>query len=476
MYSDQRRSLDQRWALLGVVFLLAILAILGMPRISQVQPIPESEVVPSTASIHVVFNRPMDRVSVESRFKLEPSQSGQFRWDEDGKELSFIPDDPWPQGEEIVFSLSAGSRTNFFLPILRSYRWSFTVGAPRIAYLWPAGEPAELYARSIVDRETIQMTETTYGVIDFAVRYEAAKLVYTVATAGGGSEIWHLDLVSDEHSLVFTCPDGFRCDDPHLSPDLTEVAFVQSSLEEDSTGKLSVGSSEIWKVRIGGEGQAFRISRANHDSTSPRWSPKGLLAYYDATAQEILVVEPVVLPNPAVRGSVTSELGAVGDWAADGISLIFPDIVFLDETYTTHEATGDEFPLFYSHIFRQSIDFGLREDLSRVEFELVEDTSPVLSPDGKRIAFSRKYLEEDLWTPGRQVWVMRVDGSEANQLTNFPDHNHSSLAWDPDGALLSFVRINQIDFGTGPEVWILDVEADNLLLVSNGGFLPQWIP
>ena len=143
MYADRRKSLDQCWALMGFVVVLTTLAIMGMPRISQVQPTPDSEFIPSTASIRVVFNRPMDRVSVEARFKLEPSQSGQFRWDEDGKELSFIPDDPWPQGEEIIFGLSAGSRTNFFLPILRSHQWTYSVGAPRIAYLWPAGEPAE---------------------------------------------------------------------------------------------------------------------------------------------------------------------------------------------------------------------------------------------------------------------------------------------------------------------------------------------
>jgi Tol biopolymer transport system component len=169
-------------------------------------------------------------------------------------------------------------------------------------------------------------------------------------------------------------------------------------------------------------------------------------------------------------------LGVVGDWAADGISLIFPDMVFLDETYAPHETTGDQFPLFYSHIFRQSIDFGLREDLSQVEFELVEDASPVLSPDGIRIAFSRKFLEEDLWTPGRQVWVMKTDGSEASVVTNSPDYIHSSIAWNPEGTSLVFVRINQSDFGAGPEVWIYDFNTERMELLSSGGFMPQWIP
>jgi Tol biopolymer transport system component len=418
----------------------------------------------------------MDRISVESRFTLEPSQSGHFEWNEDGKELTFIPDDPWPQGEQIKFILASGSRTNFFLPILRAQQWSFFVGSPRIAYLWPAGGIAELYARSLSEGETIQITNTSFGVLDFAVSYEAAQIVYTVLTTNGGSEIWHLDLVSGESKIIFTCHQGFRCQEPRISPDLEEVVFERIALEGGSNGKPLPDSSEIWKIRIGDDAQAFRLSTSNHNAISPSWSPKGLLAYYDATSQEIMIVEPLILPEPSVRGSIANELGVVGAWAADGISLVFPDMVVLDETYSRYEPTGDEFPLFYSHLFRQSINFGLREDLSSVEFELVEDASPVLSPDGKWIAFSRKHLQEDLWTPGRQVWIMRTDGSDATQVTDTPDYNHSTLAWNPEGTALSFVRINQSDFAAGPEVWIYEFETDSMKFLSNGGFLPQWIP
>jgi Tol biopolymer transport system component len=418
----------------------------------------------------------MDRISVESRLTIEPPQSGHFEWDGDGVELTFVPDEPWPEGESISYVLGAGSRTNFFLPVLRTQRWSFDVGTPRIAYLWPAGGLAQLYARSLSDGETAQLTNSPLGVLDFAVSYEGAQIVYTALTADGGSEIWHLDLVSEENRLILECQEGFRCQEPQLSPNLEELVFERFSLEAGIAGSPQIGASEIWKIRMGDDAQAFRLSTSSHTATSPSWSPKGLIAYYDVTSQEIVIVEPVSLPEPAVRGSITNELGVVGTWTADGVSLVFPDMVILDETYSRHEPTGDEFPLFYSHLFRQSIDFGLREDLSSVEFELVEDASPVLSPDGQWIAFSRKFLQEDSWTPGRQVWVMQTDGSDASQVTDVPDNNHSSLAWNPEGTALSFVRINQNDFGAGPEVWIYEFGTEELKLLSSGGFLPQWIP
>jgi hypothetical protein len=476
MFPDQRKRPASRWGLVAIAIVLVILGILGMPRITQVQPAPDSEFVPSTANIQIIFNRPMDRISVESRLTVEPPQSGQFVWDELSKVLTFTPDAPWPEGEQIIYGLGAGSRTNFFLPVLRAQQWTFVVGTPRIAYLWPADGRAEIYARSLSDGETVQLTDTSLGVLDFSVYYAGASVVYTALTASAGTELWLLDLVTGEDVLVYACPEGFRCQEPQLSPNLEEIAFERVALEDGSTGNTSLGSSEIWKIRLGDEPQAFRLSAVSHDAISPSWSPKGLLAYYDSTSKEIIIVEPLILPDPAVRGSIVNELGVVGAWAADGISLVFPDMVILDESYDRYEPTGDEFPLFYSHLFRQSIDFGLREDLSGVEFILVEDTSPVFSPDGKWIAYSRKFLDEDLWTPGRQVWIMRTDGSDAIQLTDSPNFNHSSLTWNPDGTALTFVLVNQGDFALGPEIWIYEFETDKSKLLSRGGLFPQWIP
>lgn len=465
-----------RWALVAIALVLLSLALLGMPRVTQTQPSAETEFVPSTAGIRITFNRAMDRVSVESRFTIDPPQGGHFVWDESGKLLTFIPDEPWTAGAQINYGLNAGARTNFFLPILRKQGWSFFVGVPRIAYLWPFSGKAELFTRSLHDSESVQLTETPHGILDFNVSFEGAQIVYTALAANGGTEIWLLDLVSNEHTRIHSCSAGFICQEPHLSPDLSEIAFERRPIEGGSSGITQSGSSEIWKVRVGNDSQAFRLSSSDHEAYSPTWSPRGYLTYYDMTSQEIMLIDPVVLPEPAILGTLANELGAVGAWAADGVSLVFPDMVILDETYSPHDPTGDEFPLFYSHLFVQSFDFGLREDLSRVEYELVEDTSPVISPDGLWIAFSRKFLEEDLWTPGRQVWVMRSDGSGAKQLTDSPDFNHSALRWNPDGTAITYVRINQSDFAAGPEVWIYEMESGEQSLVLNGGFLPQWIP
>jgi TolB protein len=106
----------------------------------------------------------------------------------------------------------------------------------------------------------------------------------------------------------------------------------------------------------------------------------------------------------------------------------------------------------------------------------VEDASPVYSPFGDRIAFGRKALEQDKWTPGRQLWVMRADGSDARALTNDPLYNHSAFVWSPDGTLIVYVRFDVTDPASTPEIWMMSADGVSSQKLVAGGYLPQWLP
>ncbi len=106
----------------------------------------------------------------------------------------------------------------------------------------------------------------------------------------------------------------------------------------------------------------------------------------------------------------------------------------------------------------------------------MEDASPAYSPDGQWIAFARKHLDRERWTPGRQLWLMRPDGREARQLTNAPDYNHSALAWSPDSTSLAYMRFNQVEFTQPAEIWWIDINEAQPRMLVEGGYLPQWIP
>ncbi len=105
--------------------------------------------------------------------------------------------------------------------------------------------------------------------------------------------------------------------------------------------------------------------------------------------------------------------------------------------------------LFYT------IDSGETQDLT--ELEGIEDVGPAFSPDGAYLAFGRKFLDVRQWSPGRQLWLMRLADGEAFQLINDPLYNHYDFAWSPAGDRLAFVRFNQSLLTEPPEVWTIDL-------------------
>ncbi|HEX5071688.1 MAG TPA: hypothetical protein VFW03_00710, partial [Gemmatimonadaceae bacterium] len=65
---------------------------------------------------------------------------------------------------------------------------------------------------------------------------------------------------------------------------------------------------------------------------------------------------------------------------------------------------------------------------------IAEGDQPVLSPDGKRVAFSK----------GNQIWIVPTDGSsEAKQLF-FARGESGDAVWSPDGSKLAFVSSRAI--------------------------------
>jgi Tol biopolymer transport system component len=108
--------------------------------------------------------------------------------------------------------------------------------------------------------------------------------------------------------------------------------------------------------------------------------------------------------------------------------------------------------------------------------ELVEDTSPAYSPDGRWLAFARKFLDTERWTPGRQLWVMEADGENAYALTHDEFFSHAALAWSPDSQTIAFVRAHRTSPDVPPEIWIINVDGSNPIRLVIGGYAPQWIP
>jgi hypothetical protein len=173
---------------------------------------------------------------------------------------------------------------------------------------------------------------------------------------------------------------------------------------------------------------------------------------------------------------MSNDMGLMGSWSPDGTFLLLSDIVFPQVEYGEGNEEVEGQASFYSHLYRVNANSGFVVDLTAGNIGTVEDASPSYSPDGEWIAYTRKYLEEDRWTLGRQLWLMRSDGSDAYQFSDEPFYGHSSLAWSPDSSAIAYMRKGQLDISQPGEIWLIEIDEGEPKQLVVGGYLPQWIP
>lgn len=477
MRARRPRIVPPLLAFIGLIGGLLLAAWLAAPRLEERLPAPGSEGVAGKAVIGLGFNQPMNRSSVESRLTITPAVPGHIAWD--GNRLEFEPDAFWPAGQLVQVRLRGGAASARGLPLWGTVEWTFRTGSPRVVYLWPSTSPADVYARAPQDESApARLTHTAFGVQDFSVGKNGELIAYAAFRQDGGADVRLLDLVSGSDQLAYTCPQGRACVAPSLSTDGRWLAFETAVMRPGPSGRLQPGETQVWLLDLSKADPARPVAPADHVTAQPAWSPSGWLEYYDASLSALTLVDPNAGAQAAPLTQVPSGLGDIGTWSPDGAYLAFAELVFPVETAlaTATPSSAEGPPIFYSHIQRLAVAHGTMDDLTGNGTGLVEDASPAYSPDGVWIAFGRKYLEPARWTLGRQLWLMRADGSDARPMTNEPSLNHSTFVWSPDSKMLAFMRFDEGDFNKPSEIWWMDIERGQAQQLVVGGYSPVWIP
>ena len=145
-----RRHPPYRW-LFGVLLtsVLAFTALRSQPfPILEVSPPPDTTGVWLGTSIRVTFAMPMDRTSVETRFRIDPPVSGTFVWqmgERGGERLEFRPKDILAPATTYRVTLQAGLRDASGEVVLDTdYTWTFTTGSAFDALEFGRGLPVQL--------------------------------------------------------------------------------------------------------------------------------------------------------------------------------------------------------------------------------------------------------------------------------------------------------------------------------------------
>jgi Tol biopolymer transport system component len=464
----------KRFPLFALLVLVLIGAAVGLylwqqPRLLEFSPQDGEMDVRAGSALTLTFSQPMQPESVYEHLSIFPRTEGEFAWQ--GNTLVFTPNEPWINGRTIRVELRKGARSAGLIPLNTTldYERRFTIGAPRLAYLYPANGSPNIYVYSPLTGEIEQITESG-GVLDFDVDMGANMLYFSQRSGQRGSRIFRMPLGGSDElgtETILECVDAL-CQGVKVSPAGKYLAYERTAF----VGGDGPAYPQVWVLALAGDGRGangvpYRVGDPLHQTTTPHWSPDGWLTYYDYADEAFVVLdlqgeEEIMLPNQTAEP---------GDWHPDGDRYIVPEITFVQL-----EDPGEDLlqEIGSSHLILYQVSDGTSVDLTVLD--TLEDTAPLFSPDGSQIAFARKYLTVEQWTPGRQVWLMGLNGIDMVQLTNEPYYNHYSFSWNPAGETLAYVRFNQVALIEPPEIWVIDPGTSQASLVIEGGYAPQWIP
>jgi dipeptidyl aminopeptidase/acylaminoacyl peptidase len=174
----------------------------------------------------------------------------------------------------------------------------------------------------------------------------------------------------------------------------------------------------------------------------------------------------VINPRTQAHVQLSNKTGQPGNWSPDGEFFLAPEISYIQSNGNRETGT--------SHLLRYGIQTSTSENISGAED--VEDVEGDYSPNGKSIAFARKFLDLTNWSIGRQIWIMNADGSNSYPVTEEDDYNHYDLNWSRDGLMIAYVRFNQAKLSELPELWMINADGSNPIQLVIGGYSPTWIP
>jgi dipeptidyl aminopeptidase/acylaminoacyl peptidase len=293
--------------------------------------------------------------------------------------------------------------------------------------------------------------------------------------------------------------------DPELSPDGRQVAFTR-------WGEAGGGTVYVWDLASDSERAVLSESRL---AKSPTWSPDGqkiIVSFQQGKQQDFSEEECDTfdwddnIHVRAVGGRIEFERYEIGPGGLSLCYMLRPDTHW--RLRQVDVATGQ-----FQDIPSDQYSYGpswhpvnLDQWLYKGEQGLIlydgrtgqaqpitqdfQDHSPVISPDGSRIAVS--YRQHDHW----EIHAMNIDGSNRQRLTETPltylarrdlivkkevdgamrfvptenqQWNNAAPAWSPDGHSIAFLT----DRSGWWEIWVINADGSNQRPMFPGGVLDQ---
>lgn len=263
----------------------------------------------------------------------------------------------------------------------------------------------------------------------------AGRLVYA-----NGTQLRAYEISTGQVAPLATFPTNVAADGPAVSPDRSLIAFAM--YRPDSDAADATGGVDLMLMDADGSHQRIVLAHAQPDEwlSEPDWLPDGrALVFTYRSPSAAPRIERVNIDG--TQRSVVVPQGRNPSVSADGSRVAF----LMDDQATNLEV------LAVANIGGD----GIRALFPAGTYQIL--AAPRFAPDGQRIAFSgvTKIPNQESGAPDRpdvlallrprvaaahgipwEIWVINVDGSGREQLTERQEDNPMA-AWSPDGAHLA---------------------------------------
>ncbi len=451
--------------MVGLVAAIGVVLLLGDRVGVQLERYSPTTQAAGTTPISLVFSEVMNWDSVIDHLQFTPELIGAYA--SNNKTLRFTPAEPLPPGTVYQVQLNAGAVSTGGRQVLQDAQFSFQIRQPRVAYLMPAdGTPQNIWIAS-ADGVPEQLTFSPTGILNFDASADGTTIAFAEKTTTGTSDIKLLDLTNGSLRQITNCVDSL-CNTPVWRPDGNMMAYQRVDLNS-GLGNLGVSPTRIWLIDLT---TAPPTDRPLFDDNqilgyAPQWSADSQrVALYDSNQRAIMIYQLedgslTVIPN----GNGGSDVAL----SPDGNQVVFPELIFEEDTGKVR-----------SVLKLASLTDGTVSDLTDVEAP-VDDGQSAWDPAGEMLAVARRITTEGA-PQTRQIYLVDSATGEAEALVEDERYFNGYFSWNAQGDQLVIQRFPQFtesgEFNAlgRPEIWTYDLESDNLLLIAENAYLPQWVP
>jgi TolB protein len=437
---------------LGVIILLLIWRgdQIGV-RVVAVSPTAGATGVSTRTSMQVTFDQKITAIGSGFPLSITPPVSGTLHWED--STVAFVPSQALAPETTYTVTLTTDLQSQRGQSLNEPLTWQFRTRSPRVLFVAPdAQSNDQLFALSLDGGQPTQLTEAPFGVWDFTLSPDGTAIIYAALRQDSGSDLWQVATAGGEAQPLLACPEA-ACSGAAWSPDGRRLVYERRNMLVPGAAP---GPPHLWWFDPASGETVPVFEDQQWIGYGVRWSPdSNWLSYVSPSAQGVQVYNI----NDQRSFLIPSQMGGLAVWSPQGDALLVADIQQQEEGFAVH-------------LLRANPTSGELTDLSGANAN-VEDSGPAWSPDGAWIALTRKVAGAAM---GKQIWLMRPDGTEARYLTNDTAIHHGLPEWSPDSRYLLYQRSPLKEVGAQPGVWLLDIQTGRTQELITPGNRPVWLP